>query len=806
MSKLRITDIRKTYRNGEAVHALRGVSLEFRENEFVSILGPSGCGKTTLLNVIGGLDRYDAGDIELSGLSTKHFKDADWDAYRNRSIGFVFQTYNLIGHQSVLQNVEIALTLSGVSAQERRSRAKEALKSVGLEDQMRKKPNQLSGGQMQRVAIARALVNNPEIILADEPTGALDSQASVQLMEILKEISETRLVIMVTHNGELADTYSTRIIRLLDGEVQSDSNPLLKDNADKKTASSHDGRDIRRSAPLDKGKLRKTSMSMKTASTLSFRNLLTKKGRTITTAIAGSIGIIGVALVLALSSGLSGYMTQMQMESLSGLPITISEAPQMLERGPGNGEGNPLLSRADTSGQFTDENILIRHDRSANVVRHQNVFTQEYFDHIANIQDVLPDAVNTVSYSRAVEMNLLAKGEDSVVKFETASDGEGGGMGALMGGSLFWQEMDDDEELILSLYDLIGEGSRLPREKNEVALVVDEFNRIDTAFFEKLGMFSEAGSYRLSEFIGLTILRVIPNDSYYVRTDDGLFRPALVSEYDDLFYGADSIELTITGILRIKENTASLINYLSTGLVYTTALTDFVVDNAQNSQIAIAQLYSGMDVILNTPFADESDKRDRLLQLGADTTPTGISIYPRDYAGKDAIKEYLDAFNYGRPAVEQIVYTDIAQMVEGMVGTMISTVTYVLIAFAAISLVVSTIMIAIIIYVSVIERTKEIGILRSVGARKKDISRVFNAEAVLLGLVAGLIGICATYLLQFPVNSIVASLSGVSGIASLPPIYAIVLVLGSMCLTLVAGFVPSKMAAKKDPVVALRTE
>jgi len=402
-----------------------------------------------------------------------------------------------------------------------------------------------------------------------------------------------------------------------------------------------------------------------------------------------------------------------------------------------------------------------------------------------------------------VEMNLLAKGEDTVVKYET---GGRGGMSAMFGGGSYWQEMDANEELILSLYDLVGQGSRLPTAINEIALVVDEYNRIDKAFFEKLGLFSDTDSYELTDFIGLTVLKVIPNDSYYTKTEDGLFTAASVSEYSDLYHGDDGIELTITGILRIKENSSSLMGYLSTGLVYTTALTDYIVENAKTSEIAMAQISSDTDVILNTPYADESDKKQRLLQLGADTTPTGISIYPKDYAGKDAITAYLDDYNVGKPSEQQVVYTDIAETVGSMLGTMLDTVTLVLIAFAAISLVVSTIMIAIIIYVSVIERTKEIGILRSVGARKKDISRVFNAEALLIGLVAGLIGIGISYLLEIPINSIVSSLAGVSGIASLPIGYAIALVLGSMGLTLIAGFVPSRMAAKKDPVVALRTE
>ncbi|MDF2538492.1 MAG: putative transporter ATP-binding/permease protein [Herbinix sp.] len=801
MSKLKLTDIMKTYMNGDIVQALKGVSLEFRENEFVSILGPSGCGKTTLLNIIGGLDRYDSGNLELGGLSTKNFKDADWDAYRNRSIGFVFQSYNLISHQSILQNVEIALTLSGVSTSERRRRAKEALKSVGLENQIKKRPNQLSGGQMQRVAIARALVNNPEIILADEPTGALDSQTSIQVMEILKEISKTRLVIMVTHNGDLANKYSSRIINLLDGEVLSDSNPLFKDGDNKK-------QDVIRET-INKKKLKKTSMSMTTATSLSFKNLMTKKGLTILTSFAGSIGIIGVALVLALSSGLSEYIQTMQSDSLSGVPITINEAPI-------NVDSNIMMNditgeRTSDFEKFTDENILYRYDSAANTKQHTNVLTQEYLNYVSKIETELPNAVNAVSYSKGVDINLLAKGEDTVVHYQTTADSSGEGYsegfpGAISKGSgLYWQEMPDNKNFVLSLYDLIGEGSRLPSGKNEVAIVVDEYNRIDTAFFEQLGITLDTDNYELSDFIGKTILKVIPNDSFYTQTNNGLFTAAAPSQYNDLYNNADGLELTITGILRVK-STASVSGYLSEGLVYTTALTDYVLDNAQNSSIATAQKKSDNDVITNMPFTDNKAKTAKLFSLGANTTTTGISIYPKDNDGKQKITKYLDAYNAGKADKAQIIYSDQADMISSLTGTLLDTISYVLIAFAAISLVVSTIMIAIITYVSVIERTKEIGILRSVGARKKDISRLFNAETLIIGFVAGLLGVGITYLLSIPINLLISSLVGINGIASLPILYAGLLILGSMLLTLIAGFIPSRMAAKKDPVEALRTE
>ncbi len=409
MSKLKLVTIKKSYTSGNTkVDALKGVSLEFRKSEFVSILGPSGCGKTTLLNIIGGLDRYDNGDLIINGLSTKNFKDSDWDAYRNRSIGFVFQNYNLITHQTVLQNVEIAMTLSGVSATERKKRAIEALDAVGLSDQLKKKPSQVSGGQMQRVAIARALVNNPDIILADEPTGALDSHTSVQIMEILKEVSKTRLVIMVTHNKDLADEYSSRVIRLLDGEVQSDSNPIGEYIETKQVPT-----EIKAKNP----KLTKTSMSLMTATSLSFKNLLTKRGRTFITALAGSIGIIGVALVLALSHGLSNYINNMQSDALAGFPISINTNTQNVNF---NNRG-PNADKNNTLPEFPNNDVLYRYDSSANTTAHTNVLTPDYLDYIANLQTALPDAVNTISYTRGVDINLLAKGEDSVVKYETST-------------------------------------------------------------------------------------------------------------------------------------------------------------------------------------------------------------------------------------------------------------------------------------------------------------------------------------------------------------------------------------------------
>jgi len=797
MSKLRLTDIKKSYNGGEIVQVLKGISLEFRENEFVSILGPSGCGKTTLLNIIGGLDRYDAGDLLLGDLSTKNFKDSDWDAFRNCSIGFVFQNYNLIAHQTVLQNVEIAMTLSGVSSSEAKQRAKDALKSVGLESQMKKRPNQLSGGQMQRVAIARAIVNNPDIILADEPTGALDSHTSVQVMEILKEIAKTKLVIMVTHNAELAEDYSSRVIHLLDGEVQSDSNPIFKYSSINNLNAANAANQI----TVKKTKLKKTSMSLMTATSLSFKNLLTKRGRTIITSFAGSIGIVGVALVLALSTGLTSYMNKMQSDTLSGYPITISKGAQTLQMG--GGKAGSLLGSSSEEGKFTNDNIIYSVDSTQDTQQHTNVLTQEYTDYVSKIQSTLPNAINAVSFSRGVGINLLAKGEDSVVKYATTA---ATATEALRGSKTYWQEMPNNEDTILSMYDLIGEGSRLPSAKNEVAIVVDEYNNIDASFFEKLGISATSSNFKLTDFIGKTMLKVILNDEFYTKDANGIFSAASASEYGNLYVNSDGIELTITGILRIKEASSQATGYLSSGLVYTSALTNYILDNTQKSKIAIAQANSDKDVILNAPFVNATIKEQKLISLGIDTKPTSISIYPKDFAGKDAIKKYLDDYNVNKSQDDQVVYSDLAETIGSTVGTMINTVSYVLIGFAAISLLVSTIMIGIITYVSVLERTKEIGILRSVGARKKDISRLFNAETLIIGFSAGMLGICISYLLTIPINIIISKLVNIDNIAQLTPISAVILILGSMTLTLIAGLVPSRMAAKKDPVVALRTE
>ncbi len=778
MEKLKLEKIKKIYDLGDTkVEALKEITLNFNQNEFVSILGPSGCGKTTLLNVIGGLDKYTRGDLIINGVSTRKYKDKDWDAYRNNQIGFVFQSYNLISHQTVLQNVEIALTLSGISKKERKRRARKVLNDVGLLDQINKKPNQLSGGQMQRVAIARALINNPSIILADEPTGALDSKTSVQIMEILKEISRTKLIIMVTHNQELADTYSNRIVQLLDGNIVSDNKKSTKEQ------------DIEGN---NNKKNKKTSMSWVTALSLSFRNLLTKRNRTIITSIAGSIGIIGVALVLSLSNGLTNYINKMQSESLAGFPVTVSTNEQNIDFT----ARNDILNENKSYEEYTDENVIYSYDRNSNSTNHKNIITEEYIEYVNEIKDNIPDSINNVSYIRAIELNLLTKNDGGVKLYDLSSNNN-----LFMYNNTFFEEMPDNEDFILSLYDLIGKNSKLPNEENEIAIVVDEYNRISSDFFDKLGITDE--EYKLTDFIGKELLKVIPNNDFYVKSNN-VYTKISADRYEEVYEKDTGIKLTVTGILRIKKNAAS--SYLSEGIVYTTKLTDYIVENSKNSEIAKYQNTVDYDVLTSLNFADSDAKEKRYLSLGILSQPTGINIYPKDFESKEKIKDYLDEYNLNKNEADQIIYTDLAETLSVSVGKLIATVTYVLVGFAAISLVVSTIMIGIITYVSVIERTKEIGILRSIGARKKDITRMFNAETLIIGFVSGLLGIIVSYLLTIPINKVIYNLVEIDNIASLNIFNALFLILGSMFLTLIAGFFPSRIAAKKDPVIALRTE
>lgn len=790
---LKLINIEKNYYMGSTtVQALKKVNLEFRKSEFVAILGPSGCGKTTLLNLIGGLDRYTDGDIVINNKSTKEYKDADWDAYRNHSIGFVFQNYNLIPHLKVLGNVELALTLSGISIEERKKRAIDALNKVGLHDQIYKLPNQLSGGQMQRVAIARALVNDPDILLADEPTGALDSETSIQIMEILKEVAKDRLVIMVTHNPDLANQYATRIIRLLDGVVISDSNPYQAEVAKKDQTKGE--------------RLKHTSMSFLTALALSFQNLLTKKARTILTAFAGSIGIIGIALVLALSNGFQSYVDKMQADTLSSYPLIISR------------ESVDFASAAelnmDTSLQEYPEGDTIFINKlmeKLNGIIIRNNITEDYIENV--IEKIDPALINGITYSRGVRLNIFKQmsNENSIYYRQISAQND---MSSVMNfsGADIWQEIIDNQSFIESQYDVIA--GRLPQNKDEIIIQVDKYNQITDITLLSLGVLTPMSSVDTLTFDDLLSLeyKLILNDDLYSYDS---VNDRFVSQVDrndtitaDVYN--KGLTLKVVGIVRVNEltNTGSI-----TGAIgYTKELTDYILEEAGKSEIVLWQKANpSKDPLTGQAYPADQNVEEQyyntMSRLGGITTPKAINIYPVDFKAKTEIKKYLDNYNQTQEdEVNRIYYTDVMDLLVKSINTTINAISYVLIAFTSISLVVSSIMIGIITYISVLERTKEIGILRSIGARKKDISRVFNAETLIIGFVAGIIGIGVTLLLSIPINIIIDNLVNISNIAALKTYHAIFLVLISMALTLIAGLIPSRIAAKKDPVIALRTE
>lgn len=790
---LKLINIEKNYYMGSTtVQALKKVNLEFRKSEFVAILGPSGCGKTTLLNLIGGLDRYTDGDIVINNKSTKEYKDADWDAYRNHSIGFVFQNYNLIPHLKVLSNVELALTLSGISIEERKKRAIDALNKVGLHDQIYKLPNQLSGGQMQRVAIARALVNDPDILLADEPTGALDSETSIQIMEILKEVAKDRLVIMVTHNPDLANQYATRIIRLLDGVVISDSNPYQAEVAKKDQTKGE--------------RLKHTSMSFLTALALSFQNLLTKKARTILTAFAGSIGIIGIALVLALSNGFQSYVDKMQADTLSSYPLIISR------------ESVDFASAAelnmDTSLQEYPERDTIFINKlmeKLNGIIIRNNITEDYIENV--IEKIDPALINGITYSRGVRLNIFKQMSiNNLIYYRQISAQNDMSSVMNFSGADIWQEIIDNQSFIESQYDVIA--GRLPQNKDEIIIQVDKYNQITDITLLSLGVLTSKSSVDTLTFDDLLSLeyKLILNDDLYSYDS---VNDRFVSQVDrndtittDVFN--KGLTLKVVGIVRVNEltNTGSI-----TGAIgYTKELTDYILEEAGKSEIVLWQKANpSKDPLTGQAYpADlnvEEQYYNTMSRLGGITTPKAINIYPVDFKAKTEIKKYLDNYNQTQEdEVNRIYYTDVMDLLVKSINTTINAISYVLIAFTSISLVVSSIMIGIITYISVLERTKEIGILRSIGARKKDISRVFNAETLIIGFVAGIIGIGVTLLLSIPINIIIDNLVNISNIAALKTYHAIFLVLISMALTLIAGLIPSRIAAKKDPVIALRTE
>ena len=802
---LRLDGITKDYKAGDGVvHALKGINLEFRRTEFVSILGHSGCGKTTMLNIIGGLDRYTDGDMSIDGVSTKKYKDVDWDTYRNIRIGFVFQNYNLIQHLTILDNVAMAMTLSGVGLAERKRRAEEALRTVGLEEQTKKLPNQLSGGQMQRVSIARAIVNNPEIILADEPTGALDSATSEQVMELLKEISRTRLVIMVTHNRELAEKYSTRIVSVKDGEIVGDTMPY-DGKDDEITAEKSE--EFNATAKEKKKKLKKSSMSYSTAIKLSFKNLMTKKGRTLMTSIAGSIGIIGVCLVLAISNGFSNYVNDIQQTVLAGYPVQIAQETF---------DTNVLLnmfmggtSGSDKKVQYPDTDTIYQYNPSEMITSAviENDFGQDYIDYVNDVKE--KGWASSITYSYGMKTTVVGKTVNTVGRVSYDKVNSSGGMdfsGLITPkANIGWSEIIGDEEFILSQYDLVA-GS-FPQNKNQVILVVDTFNQSNVSVLLGLGFSTKQKQVTFDEIVG-TKLRVVANDDLYVEGDDGYFAEKdTSSEYEELFNAPVSetnLEIEVVGVLRPKEGVQLAL--LSSGINYTSELTQYLLDINSKSRVVEAQAANTeTDVTTGLPFTEKDTYRKAMQKLGGDDTPTGMNVYPRDFEGKEQIIAHLDAWNSDNPS-SKVIYVDMSEMATSMLNEIIRIISIVLVCFAAISLVVSSVMIGIITYVSVVERTKEIGILRSLGARKVDISNVFNAETFIIGLLAGVIGVIVTYILSIPINLIIYNLVEIGTLCVLSPWHALLMIVVSFALTLIAGLVPSSVAAKKDPVEALRTE
>lgn len=778
---LELKNIKKSYKTGEFVqHALKGVSLTFDRNEFVCILGASGSGKTTLLNIIGGLDRYDSGDLIINNMSTKKFNDNLWDAYRNNCVGFIFQSYNLIGHLSVLENVEMSLTLSGVK--NKKEKALSALDRVGLKDHAYKKPNQLSGGQMQRVAIARAIVNDPEVILADEPTGALDTKTSKQIMELIKEISKEKLVIMVTHNPDLAKKYATRIIEVKDGEVISDSLPKEK-YKDKNNI-----------------EIKKTKMSFLTALKLSFNNIRTKKGRTFLTAFASSIGIIGISIILSLSNGFDKQVDIYQKNTLSNFPITISKSTMSMDE---KQMEEMMGSMMPGEGDYPKDKVIYSFDINSYNMLHTNNITKEYIEYIEKLDDSL---ISGISFTRATNLNLLVKnGED--VKSVSSNELN---MGVIP------KELDK-EDFMMEAFDLLD--GEYPKDITDIVLVVDSKNRVDTKILKALGL-SDKEKIDFKEVLGKEI-KLVFNNQYYTKYMN-MFIPN--SNLDDVYYNKENLTLKVVGIVRNKEDnylgqiatsmnslgnitdTSSMMSSNNIGsILYKNDLVEKVISVNSSSDIVLSQSKSDNSVFTGEKL-DSDSKDNMLLYLGSKDEPFMINIYPKDFESKDKIIEYLDKYNIDKNDENKIVYNDLASTFISFGSKIMDAITVVLIAFSAVSLVVSSIMIGIITYISVLERTKEIGVLRSLGARKKDVSRVFNAETFIVGVLSGLIGVLIARLLIIPVNIILKDLTGLSNVAILDPLHALLLIVISTALTLIGGAIPANMASKKDPVIALRTE
>ena len=894
---LELNDIKKDYVSGSTtVSALKGINLRFRDCEFVSILGQSGCGKTTMLNIIGGLDKYTSGDLKINGVSTKNYKDRDWDFYRNNSIGFVFQSYNLIPHQTVLSNVELALTLSGVSKAERKKRAIEALEKVGLGEQIHKKPNQMSGGQMQRVAIARALVNNPDILLADEPTGALDTETSIQIMELLKEISKDRLIIMVTHNPELAKDYSTRIVRLLDGVITDDSDPYSLEDMEADIRAKEAGKGKTSEKKIKKsGKKQKTSMSFFTALSLSFNNLMTKKTRTILTAFAGSIGIIGIAMILSISNGIQLYIDRVQRDTLSSYPITLQaeaiDISSMVSSMTGNSDSE---EHEDKSKIYSNDimgdmiNTMVKEVKSNNL--------SEFKKYIENGSSDIKSYVSDIQYSYDVPLNIYMKDTSNGVEqlnpgtmFDSiygegatsASSSMSSGMGmGMFSNSSVWNQLLGNQQVLDEQYDVLA--GHWPENFNEVVLVADKNNEVDDYTLYSLGLkdpeevrtlfkkMMVGESYETKKDISYTFDEILDTEFKLVMPTDMYKYNDVTGTWDD--YSKDDKYMTnvvnngtdikVCGIIRPNDDAVS--TSLSSGIGYTAKLTEYIIEEVKNSEIAKAQLAdTSVDVFTGVPFDNDRNTEitmddvnaymatlspeesaqmqamtsgmsdDQILQLFSASlkarttdatldsnksklgitdldTPSQIDIYATDFDSKEKVQNIIKDYNKLQQddgKEENVInYTDYVGIMMSSVSTIINAISYVLIAFVAISLIVSSIMIGIITYISVLERTKEIGVLRSIGASKKDVSRIFNAETLIEGFVSGALGIVVTLLLCIPANALIKHLTDISNVAQLPVAGGVILIIISMFLTFIAGLIPAKLAAKKDPVVALRSE
>lgn len=767
---LELKHISKTYLTGTfRQKALNNVSLKFRKNEFVSILGASGSGKTTLLNIIGGLDRYDEGDLIINNKSTKKFKNQDWDAYRNNCVGFIFQSYNLISHISILDNVEMGMTLSGVSAKKRRKKAKEALKRVGLADHMHKRPNQLSGGQMQRVAIARALVNDPDVILADEPTGALDTKTSIQIMNLIKEIAKDKLVIMVTHNPDLANEYANRIIELKDGQVVADSNPIKETEKDDK-----------------KINIKKTAMSFFTALKLSFNNIRTKKGRTLITAFASSIGIIGIALILSLSNGFKIEIDKFEKSSLSKAPIIISAVSISSDTSMYStvGTGNTSLEK------YTKKEKVYAKEDVTETLFHINNINKEYIDYLDKID---PKNVAGVTYDYGT--NLLVVRKDYKGNYAMMNTATMSGNSNLT--LLPTNPNNGEYGVIDDMYDVIA--GELDPTTPGLILQVDSRNQLFGSTLEQLG-FKKTENISFNKILGKE-LHVVFNDDYYLDVD-GRFMPN--QDYEALYNSDNSYTIKVQAIIRGTKEQELVTD--GSGLLYNQALADLIMEHNSNSRIVEAQLNADYN-ILTTGLFDETVTKDAMLgYLGYKSIPTSIYIYPNSFEGKEKINEYLDKYNEGKKDKDQVKYTDMAAMISSLSSNIMDAITIVLLAFSSISLIVSSIMIGIITYISVLERTKEIGILRSLGARAKDIKRVFIAETFIIGLSSGILGVLIARLLIIPINHVIYDLTILSGVAKMDIKHITILLIVSTALTIIGGYIPAKIASKKNPVDSLRSE